>query len=83
MKKETKVKEMPLKVEMKKKPEPKGKSLFGDKDEAINTLTLEIRLLTEELEFTRKRIATYIGNAEELGQRIENLSDLLKEVKKS
>ena len=74
----------PLKVELKAKlPIKKEKSLFGEKDEAVNTLTLEIRLLTEELEFTRKRISTYQGNAQELETRIDNLSDLLKEIKKS
>jgi chromosome segregation ATPase len=57
--------------------------LFGEKDEAINTLTLEVKILTEELEATRKRIATAEGNAEELEQRIENLRDLLQEIKKS
>jgi hypothetical protein len=40
--------------------------LFGEKDEAINTLTLEVKILTEELEAT-----------------IENLRDLLQEIKKS
>jgi hypothetical protein len=77
------MKSNPLKKDVKVKlTVKKEKSLFGERDEAVNTLTLEIRLLTEELEFTKKRIATYEGNAAELEQRIENLDDLLKEIKK-
>lgn len=74
----------PLKVELKRKLlTGKQKPLFGEKDEAVNTLTLEIRLLTEELEVTRKRITVHEGNAAELEQRIANLDNLLKEIKKS
>ena len=77
-------KDSPLKVELKAKlPLKKDKPLFGEKDEAVNTLTLEIRLLTEELEATRKRIATAEGNAAELEMRIANLRDLLREVQKT
>ena len=77
-------KDSPLKVELKAKlPPKKDKPLFGEKDEAVNTLTLEIRLLTEELESTRKRIATAEGNAAELEMRIANLQDLLREVQKT
>jgi len=76
-------KDSPLKSEPKKKlPKAEEKPLFGELDEAINTLTLEIRLLTEELEAIRKRITTAEANAEELESRISNLNDLLKEIQK-